>query len=265
MSISNVILIGVLIQFSISERALPEAAPFFEALRKHLAVENNDAPVLDGYTYHLKRTLAEVVNNGKLSTKEVEEYDVINKNGLPLRKLVSKNEKPLNAKGAEEQQYEPVRRQPSGPEAIILTNEVDEDVLRVMNLKLVQRAMVGNRPAIVVEFSPRTNAKPVTRRGKELISRIEGEAWVDETDHVVSRITWRFLEGSSGNPVLKAEKGGEVTREWLKFRDEVWLPAYSERRSTLRFFFGKRISLLRREEYSEYKKFVSETTIKVIE
>jgi hypothetical protein len=65
--------------------------------------------------------------------------------------------------------------------------------------------------------------------------------------------------------MLKADKGGDVTQEWLKFRDEVWLPASSERHSTLHFFFGKRISVLRREEYSEYKKFVSETTIKLIE
>lgn len=134
-----------------------------------------------------------------------------------------------------------------------------------MNLKLVRREMVGNRPAIVVEFSPRTNVKPLTTPGKEFFSRIEGKAWVDETDHVISRITWRFLKGSGGNPTLKAEKGGDVTQEWLKFRDEVWLPAYSERHSTLRFFFGKRISVLRREEFFEYKKFVSETTIQVIE
>ena len=45
---------------------MPEAAPYFEALRQHLAVQYNDAPVLDGYTYHLKRTLAEVVKNEKL-------------------------------------------------------------------------------------------------------------------------------------------------------------------------------------------------------
>jgi len=126
MSISNVILIGLSIQVSVSEPAVPEAAPYFEALRQHLSVEHNDAPVLDGYTYHLKRTLVEVANNGKLNTKEVEEYDVINKNGLPLRKLVSKNGKPLNARGQEEQKYEPVRRQPNGPEAISETDKVAE-------------------------------------------------------------------------------------------------------------------------------------------
>jgi len=244
---------------------MPEPAPYFEALRQHLAAEYNDAQVLDSYTYHLKRTLAEVIKDGKLNTKKVDEYDIIYKNGSPLRKLVSKNGKPLNAKGAEEQKYEPVRRQPNSPDAIIQANRVAEDLLRVMNLKLVRREMVGNRPAIVVEFSPRTNAKPLTTRGKELFNRIEGNAWVDETDHVVSRIVFRYLEGSGGNPMIKADKGGDVTQEWLKFRDEVWLPAYSERHSTLRFFFGKRISVLARDEYSEYKKFVSETTIKVIE
>jgi hypothetical protein len=37
---------------------MPDAVPYFEALRQHLAVESNDAPVLDSYTYHMKRTLA---------------------------------------------------------------------------------------------------------------------------------------------------------------------------------------------------------------
>jgi hypothetical protein len=206
-----------------------------------------------------------VAKNGNLNPKEVEEYDVIHKNGVPQRKLVSKDGKPLKPKRAEEEKYEPVRRPSNGPEAALEATKVAEDVLRVVSLKLVRRAMVGNRPAIVVEFSPRTNAKPLTPRGKEFLSRIEGEAWVDETDHVVSRISWRFLEGSGGNPLLKADKGGEVTQEWIKFRNEVWLPAFSERHSTLRFFFGKRIQVLRRDEYSEYKKFVSETAIDVID
>lgn len=122
-------------------------------------------------------------------------------------------------------------------------NKVAEDVLRVMNLKLVGREMVGNRPAIVIEFSSQTNAKPLTPRGKELLSCLAGETWVDETDHVISPITWRFLEGSVGNPVLKTQKGGRSDPGMSKFRDEMWLPAYSERRSGLRFFFGKRISL----------------------
>src|SRR5262245_43394615 len=102
---------------------MPEAAPYFDALRQHLAVEYNDAPVLDGYTYHLKRTLAEVANNGKLNTKEVEEYDVINKNGLPLRKLVSKNGKPLNAKAAEEQKYQPLGADRNGRQELMQTKK----------------------------------------------------------------------------------------------------------------------------------------------
>jgi len=265
MTISNVILIGLVLQAPISEQAMPEAPPYFDALRQHLGVEYRDGSVLDRYTYHLKGTLGEIEKNGKLKTKEVKEYDIIYKNGLPMRKLVSKNGKPLNAKDAEEQKYEPVRREPNTPEEIVQANKIAEDVLLVLNLKLVRRETVGNRPAIVVGFSPRANAKPLTSYGKEFLSRIEGEAWIDETDHVVSRISWRFLKGSSGNPVLNAEKGGETNREWLKFRDEVWLPASSESRSTLRFFFGKRILIFRKVEYSEYKKFVSETTIKVIE
>jgi hypothetical protein len=263
MGISNVILIVLSIQVSMNERPMPQAGPYFEALSRHLADEHNGTSVLDGYTYHLKRTLAEVANDGKLNTKETEEYDIINKDGLPLRKLVSKNGKPPNANGAEEPKYEPSRHQPDSPEAIIQANKVAEDALHILNLRLVRREMVANRPAIVVAFSPRPKATPVTSRGKELLKRIEGEAWVDETDHVVSRISWRFLESSGGNAVIKSEKGATMSREWLKFRDEVWLPAHSESRSSFRFFFGKRISVLRREDYSEYKKFVSETTIKV--
>jgi hypothetical protein len=242
-----------------------DSAPYLEAVRQHLASQSNDASVLDGYTYHLKRTVTEVDKNGKSSVKDVEEYDVINNKGLPQRKLVAKNGKPLSAKAAAEQKYEPVRRQPSSKEAVVEAKEVAEEVSRIMNLTVRRREMVGSRAAVVVGLSPRKDASPRTSRGKELLSRIEGEVWVDETDHVLSRLFFRYIEGAGGNPVIGAEKGGEQTVEWLKFRNEVWLPAYSEKRFTLRFFFGKRLPIVQRDDYSEYKKFDSETTIKVVD
>lgn len=250
---------------AIALQIMDSASPYLEAVRHHLASQTDAAPVLDGYTYHVKRTVAEGDKNGKLSVKDVEEYDVINIKGLPQRKLVSKNGKPLSAKDAAKQEYEAVRRRPNSQEAAVQAREAAEDVLRVMNLTAGRREMVGSRLAVVVGFSPRRDASPRTSRGKELLRRIEGEAWVDETDHVLSRLAFRYLEGAGGNPVIGAEKGGEQTVEWLKFRNEVWLPAYSEKRFTLRFFFGKRLPIVQREDYSEYKKFDSETTIKVVE
>ncbi len=153
----------------------------------------------------------------------------------------------------------------SRQEAIREAKAVVDDIFLVMNLRIVRREIVRDRPAIVVEFSPRNNVKPQTRDGKRILTRVQGFAWVDETDHVLARIELRLIEDykQTGPLTVTIEKGGEISRDWLKFRNEIWLPASYTRHLTLRSF-GKKFQV-QRTEYSEYKKFSSETTIKVIE
>jgi hypothetical protein len=99
-----------------------------------------------------------------------------------------------------------------------------------------------------------------------ILTRSKGEAWIDEADYVLARLQSRFVEDLTyGTSVMvKIHKGTETVREWLKFRDEVWLPSRSETRFKARLFLIKGFNFSRVEEFSAYKKFSSETTFKVV-
>src|SRR5262249_8473013 len=158
--------------------------------------------------------------------------DVINKDGVPLYKLVSRDGKPLSDKEAAQRTYEPMQHGPftrpkSRDEALKEAAAFVDDLVRVMEFRILRRENMRSRSAIVIACSARKNVTPQTRVGKMVLSRSEGMVWIDETDHVVARLQSRFTEDFSyGTSVLaKVYKGTEVVRDWLKFRDEVWLPA----------------------------------------
>ena len=263
---------GVRAQSAGGDGPLPEAAQFLERVRQNIFRQYDDAILLNGYAYHVKSTRDSVTDEGKTKDRSIEESDVINKDGLPLYKLVSKDGKPLSEKEAAKKEYKPLNRGPfnrpkTGEEAMQEAKAFVDDLFRVMDFKILRRENVRNRPAIVVEFSPRKNAKPKTRAGKMVLTRSKGEAWVDEADFVLMRFQSRFVEDLTWGTGLMAKvyKGTEVVREWLKFRDEVWLPARSETRFKARIFLVKGFNFRRVEEFSDYKKFSSETIIKVVD
>jgi hypothetical protein len=251
-------------QSAVADRPLP-AASFLETVHQNLARQYDDPFLLDGFTYHVKTTRDEMTADGKLKARKRSDYDVIYNNGV-LQKLASKDGTSSGSKDAVPTKQAPIAAdEKSRQEAIREAKAVVDDIFRVMNLRIVRREIIRDRPAIVVEFSPRNNVKPQTRDGKRVLTRVQGFAWVDETDHVLARIELHLIEDyKQGGPLaVKIEKGGEIIRDWLKFRDEIWLPASETRHLTLNSL-GKKIQV-QRTEYSDYKKFSSETTIKVIE
>ena len=251
-------------QSAVADRPLP-AASFLETVHQNLARQYDDAFLLDGFTYHVKTTRDEMTADGKLKARKSSDYDVIYNNGV-LQKLASKDGTSPGSKDAVTTKHAPIAAdEKSRQEAIREAKAVVDDIFRVMNVRIVRREIIRERPAIVVEFSPRNNVKPQTRDGKRVLTRVQGFAWVDETDHVLARIELHLIEDyKQGGPLaVKIEKGGEIIRDWLKFRDEIWLPASETRHLTLNSL-GKKIQV-QRTEYSDYKKFSSETTIKVIE
>ena len=238
-----------------------------ERVRQNLARQYDDAILLNGYAYHVTSTNDELANDGKSKQRKVEEFDVLNKDGQPLYKLVARDGKQLSNKD-----YEPLRRGPfnrpkKGAEATREAKAFVDDLFRIMDFRIVRRENVRDRPTIVVEFFPRKNAVPQTQAGKMVLIRSAGEAWIDEGDAVLARFRSRFLEDLTFGTSLmvKVNKGTEMDREWLKFRDEIWLPARSETRFQARVFLAKGFHFRRVEEFSDYKKFSAETTFKVVE
>src|SRR5262245_33705637 len=79
-----------------ADRPLPDAPQFLDRVRQKLANQYDDAILLNGYAYHVKKTQDNLDDAGKTKDREIEEHDVMNKDGLPLYRLVAKNGKPLS-------------------------------------------------------------------------------------------------------------------------------------------------------------------------
>src|SRR4051812_8949687 len=198
------------------DRPLPDAAPFLERVRQNIARQYDDAILLNGYTYHVKSTRDTLEDDQKIKEQSVQEWDVLNKDGLPLYKLVARNGKRLSEKELAKQDYKPLNRGPfnrpkRGKEAIEEAKAFVDDLFRVMEFKVLRRETVRGRSTIVIAFSPRKNAKPQTRAGKMVLTRSAGEAWIDEPDYVLARLRSRFTEDLTYGTglMVKINKGTE--------------------------------------------------------
>src|SRR5262249_21390660 len=136
-------------QSSVSDRPLPEATQFLQRVRQNIARQYDDAILLNGYAYHVKSTHDELNDEGRTRDQRVEESDVINKDGLPLYKLVSKDGKALSPKETANKEYKPIHRGPfnrpkTGEQAIQEAKAFVDDLFRVMEFKILRRESVRN-------------------------------------------------------------------------------------------------------------------------
>ena len=116
---------------------------------------------------------------------------------------------------------------------------VINDVLNTLQFELVRRDMRNGRPAIVVSFVPRPDARPMTRQGR--IARVfKGHAWVDEASREVTSVEAVAIDDVSfGGFIAKLYEG---TRALLR-RDQIdpgiWMPTRVHLSGDVRALFRK--------------------------
>jgi len=159
--------------------SLPNKAQFLERVRQNIVRQYDDAILLNGYAYHMTATHDDLTNDGKTKHRSLEEFEVINKDGLPLYKLVSRDGKPSGKKDYKPIHHGPFDHPKTGQEAMREAKAFVDDLFRVMDFRILRRETLRNRPTIVVEFSPRKNAVPQTLAGKMVLTRSAVEAWID--------------------------------------------------------------------------------------
>ena len=241
--------VGLLIQAD--SNPLPELKQFLAAFRKTL---HTDDVLLSEYTYTETRTHTELKSDGKPGKMETDAYRVTRgSDGAIYRLLVSKNDVPV----------------PAGkPQKVEVTQRKDEqrildDVFAGYDMQIVGREDLDSRPAIRIRFVPRTGYSPETRLGK-IMQHVAGEAWINEADHQLARIDAEVIDPISiGFGFLaRLQKGAAIHAERRKINGEVWLPHEAEVSLSARILLLKGLHFSEKFEYSDYKKFVVETTIK---
>jgi hypothetical protein len=184
------------------------------------------------YTYQIDYRNRNFTERGKLLVDYSAKYDVIFVGGLPYRRLVEENRKPLSTQeaAAEEGRYERAFEERSR-----MSIDQKRDYLRrpwnvdfplpqlvdLFNSRVVGEDTVDGRAAIVVESVPRVDVQPVGEEDRRALHK-QVKLWIDREDMIVSRIEATLVADDAA-----MKKGTRARIDFVR-RDGVYLPAESD-------------------------------------
>lgn len=227
------------------------------------------------YIYHSVETQQQTDSQGRIKKTVVNEYDHYWSEGVPVRRMVRKDGKDLNAnelakederirKDTEKAREHRARGDAEGK----ATNARGDELITVSRLLELgrftnpRRVQVGGRNTIAVEYEGDASAK-TRNRAEEVIRDLRGTVWVDEQDHMMVRATGQFVNGFKvgGGLLVNIQKGTHFEMQQEKINDEVWRPLRIEAQGAARalLFFNFTGSL--RADYSGYRKLRTSSVV----
>jgi hypothetical protein len=255
------------------DRPLPELDSFLAQVRAHL---RTDERLQSQYSYVERRSEVRLTKLGKVTTGPDKVYEVYpgSEPSLTYRRLIEVDGKPrdpaelreedrdqqrktleLLKKRERESAADREKRLKRRAEQQAEQDQIFDDLARVFAFTLVGRQTAAGQPLIVIDFTPKPDAAPVTDVGR-LMLKVKGRAWISESDYEIARADLEVNDDISFGWGLagKLYKGSSVSFERRKVNDEVWLPVEMRFNGTGRAFVRKfRIETIVR--YSEYRKY----------
>jgi hypothetical protein len=174
------------------------------------------------FRYTQRRVIEKYDEKGAVKEHEDRRYEVEPLDGASYTGLVEKNGHPLAGTDLTEEQEKRrkfIERQAARNRGKSEDERVplDADLFARYRGEVVRREVVGGRPAIVMEFFPKSRDLPIRRRQDYLLNKLAGKVWVDEQDFDIVKVEARLTErtrvywGLLGN-IEKADLYFEQTR-----------------------------------------------------
>jgi hypothetical protein len=238
---------------------LPKAE---EVVRKIIARGKNQEArrATAAFHYAQHRVIEKYDEKGAVKEHEDRRYEVRPLEGGSYTALVEKNGHPLAGADLTEEQEKRrkfidrqiARNLGKGEEERV---PLDAELFARYRGEVVGREVIGGRPAIVMEFAPKSRDLPIRRRQDYLLNKLAGKVWVDEEDFDIVKVEARLTErtrvfwGLLGN-IEKADLYFEQTR----VSEGVYLPMH------LSFFWDGRklFTSIREKITAEWSGYQSE-------
>ena len=234
---------------------LPDRETFLRETREALA---RSQLVWHRYAYKERRTDLHLNPFGRMGTGDTRLLEVRPSPNPQLthRRVIERNSKPVSKLELDRQDADHRARvarieREYGDADAARRREQDEllarrraqmtidDVLNTLQFEIVRRELRDGRPAIVVAFSARPNARPTTREGR--IARVfTGHVWIDERSREVTYLTALATDDVSfGGFIAKIYEGTEAVVDRREIEPGVWMPSRVSLKGTVRALFRK--------------------------
>lgn len=235
----------------------------------------NDKRLRD-YTYIERDEDHKLDGKGQVKSSEAKTYEVMEIYGEQVQRLIEKNDKTLDAKGAakEEERIQKIidKRKNESEDARRKREEKEEkdreenrkfvlEVADAYNFKLVGTELVAGRDAWVIDGEPRPGYEPHMKEAK-FLPKFHGRVWIDKSDLQLSKLDVECLDTVSwGLFLARFHKGSRFLLEQTRVNDEAWLPRQLTVKIDVRLALLKNFNVDVEQTYRDYKKFRATTKI----
>ncbi|MEO6393316.1 MAG: hypothetical protein ABIP75_15820, partial [Pyrinomonadaceae bacterium] len=243
------------------------------------ANEKHIEEMLDNYGYTETTQQREFGDNGVLRVRESEVYELTFYQGNRIRRLISKNDRPLSAlEQAEEdkriekfirnleKQEEEKERKAQRTSGTGTSDDNDDnqrlsisDILRASRLVNPRREVFRGRQVIVFDFEPLPGYKP-QKDYEKFFGKTAGVIWIDDTDRQVARLEATLIDTFKigGGLLASLKKGATFVFEQQRVNNEIWLPTSVEVNLSAKVLLFKSINANQLTTFGNYQKFNTE-------
>src|SRR5262245_22296185 len=136
----------------------------------------------------------------------------------------------------------------------------------IYDIQVVRREVIDGHSTLLLSLTPRANTKTKDDLLK-MLQHVAVRGWVREQDHQLVRLEADVIDAISfGLGLLaKIQKGSTLHFERRPINDELWAPVKMEATMNARILLLKGIRERQVSEFSNFRKYTVETTVKVIE
>jgi hypothetical protein len=250
---------------------LPDRDAFLKDVRANLA---RSQQLSHQYAYKERRTDLHMNPFGRMGmgdTRLIEVYPSPNPQ-LTYRRVIERNGQPVTRQDLEQQDHEyrlkasrvrrslareddGDRRERERDEALARQRArmMIDDVVNVLQFDLARREMRDGVQTIVVTFSARPDARPLTREGR--VARVfTGSAWVDEAAREVIHVEAIATDSVTfGGFIAKLYEGTEAALDRRQIEPGVWMPVSVKLGGQARALF-RRTKIDYSVEWFDYRK-----------
>jgi hypothetical protein len=239
---------------------LPQAAPLPEGnafVGSLVGRQRQREEALNRYTYDVLEAREDLDKSGAVSKRETKRYEVFYVKGLPLRRLVEANGRPLSPGEQQKEDREVHERVDKVAQGRVAREQPGiriSQILERYDFHAVAREDAGGRSILVLDFTARPGKRPLD--SDNVLRALAGRLWVDEVDLAVVRAEIRNSAGIKFGLGLGASvKSLDIAMEFRRMDDGVYLPLRVTGTASGRILLFKGFRKRETTTYSDYRRF----------
>jgi hypothetical protein len=233
-----------------------------EIVKRLIEAENTNRARASQYTYVEHADFFRFDKNSQPTKDRSETHQIVFVEGEPYKKLVARNEFPLEAKEQSKESKrlqriaeDRLRRRRSGLFYKNVSMGTYKDLLTLFDNRLVGEEEVRGRKAWVIGSTPKEGRAAANAREKQVLSFAQ-KLWIDQADHQILKSVHTVV----GNHIVFMP-GTTITWEFEKINEGAWLAMSGVIDGRLQFARSTKPPVRTEYRNSNFQKFDVQSTI----